>query len=232
MSIDGQQNVYLAGQTGGEAFPSTLGAFQLLPRDGVGRDQTGDGFAMKIVPSLGAAVPVVGPRRLIFRDVLQQGVQSAPLTVLVSNFGDADLAFGNIALSGANVGDFSQSNNRGATIPVGQHCSVTLTFTPSVGEGVRTATLTVSFGGNFAAQTVSITGTAGTPRFQITPVPGDFGTIGDTQVSAESFRITNVGTAPLTPKSVVVTPSGSGAAFTLLPPFLANVTARGIVNSF
>ena len=219
MGIDGQQNVYLAGQTQGTRSPTTIGAFETLP---VSVNFTiPEGFAMKIVPSLGAATPVLAPRIISFPDILGQGISSVPITVVVSNYGDVDLSLANIAISGLNATDFSQTNNCAATIAAGNNCTVTVVFTPTVGDGVRTATLTVSFGGNFPVQTVSLTGRAGTPRFQLNPAPVDFGTISDLDSSIQFFTITNVGTAPLVFTSVTLDPSDNTASFVFgTAPFL------------
>ncbi len=221
MSIDGQQNVYFAGQISDTSFPTTIGAFQTTPVTLIDPFFS-IGFAMKIVPTLGAAVPTVGPRIISFPDILQQGVSSAPVTVLVSNYGDVDLSLGSIALSGADPADFSQTNNCGVTIAAGNFCSIAVVFTPTVGDGVRTATVTVTFGGTFPAQTISLTGRAGTPAFQINPVPVDFGTISVLDASTQFFTITNAGTGPLAFTSATFNPPASTTApFVFgIPPFL------------
>jgi len=203
MSIVGQQNVYLGG-VAGPSTPATIGAFQTT--SAAFNPFFTTGYAAKIVPSLGTAVPTIEPRGIAFPDILQQGVASAPLTSLVTNWGDVDVGLGSIAISGANPGDFSQTNNCSATLAAANNCTITVVFTPTVGEGVRTATITVTFGGNFPAQTISLTGKAGTPRFQLNPVPVDFGTIGDSGVANQSFRMINVGTAPLVPISATINP--------------------------
>jgi hypothetical protein len=166
-----------------------------------------EGFAMKIVPSLGAAVPVLTPRIISFPDILQQGVPSVPITVVVSNYGDVDLSLASITISGSNATDFSQTNNCAVTVAAGNQCTITVIFTPTVPSGQRTATLTVSFGGGFAAQTVSLMGPAGTPAFQITPVPGDFGSISDSESGVLFFTITNTGTGPLTISNSTINPA-------------------------
>jgi hypothetical protein len=219
MSIDGQQNVYFAG-VAGPSFPTTLGAFQTTPA--AFNPFFNMGFATKIVPSLGAAVPTVAPRGISFPDILQQGVSSAPVTVLVSNYGDVDLSLGGIAISGANPGDFFQTNNCGVTIAAGNFCTINAVFTPTVGEGTRTATITVTFGGNFPAQTSSLIGKAGTPKFQINPVTFDFGTIGDSAVVSHSYSWTDVGTGPLvlTGASINPPPANSNPFRFGAPPFL------------
>jgi hypothetical protein len=144
------------------------------------------------------------------------------VTVLVTNWGDADVGLGSIAISGANPGDFSQTNTCGATLAVANNCAISVVFTPSVGEGVRTATITVTFGGNFPAQTVSLTGRAGTPKFQINPATFDFGTIGDSAVVSRSYSWTNVGTGPLALISGTINPppANSNPFRFGAPPFL------------
>ena len=67
MSIDDQQNVYFGGITN-PLFPTTIGAFQTTP---VAFNSFFDmGFATKIVPSLGTAVPTIEPRGVSFPDIL------------------------------------------------------------------------------------------------------------------------------------------------------------------
>ena len=57
-------------------------------------------------------------------------------TILVSNSGQTPITLGSIALSGNAA--FSQTNNCGASIAVGQSCSVTATFTPTSSVTVST----------------------------------------------------------------------------------------------
>ena len=206
MALDGSQNVYLAG-TPSDVFPTTVGAFQPLPQTITLAARAG--FVTKVAPSLGAPVAVVTPRVFAFPNPLQQGVPSAPLSVKLSDYGDADLSVASIAITGTNASDFSQSNNCPATVLAGRNCTVTVIFTPTVASGTRVANLQVTFGGGLPAQTVALTGMAGTPIFRITPTPGDFGTIGTLEDSVKSFTITNTGTGPLTMSNVTFIPTGN-----------------------
>jgi beta-propeller repeat-containing protein len=217
MAVDPGQNVYLSGGAF-DAFPTTVGSFQTNV-DVIG-NYVPSPFVTKIVPSLGAAVPVVAPRALKFTQVLQQGVASNPLTVRLSNFGDADLSLVSIAISGTNPVDFSQTNNCPAILPGGKNCTVTVVFTPTVPSGARSANLVFTFGGGFAAQSVSLSGTAGSPIFQITPVPGDFGTFGQLENSIKTFTITNAGTGPMSIANAALTPPGNfpSTDFSFGPP--------------
>ncbi|MGC2697433.1 MAG: hypothetical protein WA738_16725 [Candidatus Angelobacter sp.] len=206
VALDGNQNIYLGG-TPSDAFPTTLGAFQVLPQ--VQNPSASAGFVAKVAPSLGAPVAVVAPRVLTFPGVLQQGVASVPLTVRLSNFGDADFSFTGVTIAGTNASDFAQTNNCGATVGAGTNCSVTVTFTSTVPSGTRVANLVFTFGGGLPTQTVSLTGTAGTPTFQISPVPGDFGTFGQLENSIQSFTITNTGTGALIISNASFTPAAT-----------------------
>src|ERR1051326_2709050 len=216
MGIDASQNVYLAGGAT-DVFPTTVGAFQTLP-DFIGFFSPS--FVTKIEPTLGAAVPVVAPRVLKFTQVLQQGVSSAPLTVRLSNFGDADLSLTSITISGTNPSDFLQTNNCAATVQAGKNCTVTVVFKPTVPSGARAASLVFTFGGGFVPQTVPLSGTAGTPVFQITPTPADFGTFGKLENSIKTFTITNAGTGPLVMSNASLIPAGNfpNTDFSFGPP--------------
>jgi Cep192 domain 4 len=218
MSVDANQNVYLSGAAS-DVFPTTVGAFQTVaPLIG---NPFRPGFVAKLDPTLGAAVPVLAPRVLQFAQVLQQGVSSTPQTVRLSNFGDADLTLTGLSISGANPGDFSQTNNCTATIPAGKNCTITVVFTPTVPSGARSAILIFSFAG-LPSQTVSLSGTAGTPSFQITPTPLDFGTFGTLENSIQTFTITNTGTGPLVMSNAALTPPGNfpSTDFSFGPPNL------------
>lgn len=205
LGIDASQNVYLAGSPTA-VYPTTIGAFQPFPRVPDVADQAG--FVAKIAPSLGAAVPAVAPRSLTFPDILQQGVASVPLTVRLSNFGDADLTLAGISISGTNATDFAETNNCPAVIPAGTNCTITVVFTPTVPSGARSASLIVAFGGGPVSQSVALNGKAGTPAFQISPAVIDFGTFGTLENSIQTFTITNTGTGPLIISSATISPGG------------------------
>ena len=204
VGIDANQNVYIAGAP--LAVVTTPGAFQLLPMVGDVLDQAG--FVARLLPSLGAPVPVVSPRSLQFPDILQQGVPSAPLTIRLSNFGDSDLTVTSISIAGINASDFSETNNCSAVLTGGTNCTVTIFFTPTVPSGARSASLVFAFGGGLPVQNVSLKGSAGTPAFQISPAPIDFGTFGTLENSIQTFTITNTGTGPLIISNATFTPSG------------------------
>ena len=72
---------------------------------------------------------------------------------------DNDEAF-RLFCSIAASGDYSQSNDCGATVAAGGSCTVNVTFTPTA-TGTRNGTLTLTDSDASSPQTVSLTGTGG-----------------------------------------------------------------------
>jgi sugar lactone lactonase YvrE len=63
-----------------------------------------------------------------------------------------------ITFTGANPGDFAETDTCSGSVAAGASCTITVTFTPA-GAGTRTATLNVNDSANNSPQTVSLTGT-------------------------------------------------------------------------
>jgi hypothetical protein len=62
---------------------------------------------------------------------------SSPLPVTVTNAALAYFAISSVSITGTNAGDFTETNTCGASIPSGNNCAVTVTFTPTVtGAGI------------------------------------------------------------------------------------------------
>ena len=82
------------------------------------------------------------------------GTTSLPKPEKVTNTGSATLNISSIAVSG----DFAISSNTcGATLAVGAHCIVKITFTPT-GTGIRTGSLTFTDDANNSPQIVPLSG--------------------------------------------------------------------------
>ena len=105
---------------------------------------------------IGTAVTVT-PSSLNF-GVITVGRSGKAKTVTVTNLGSTSLTINGITLSGANAGDFSQTNTCGSGLAGGATCTVTVTFTPTA-VGARAATLNVNDSDPAGPQTVSLTGT-------------------------------------------------------------------------
>jgi hypothetical protein len=78
-------------------------------------------------------------------------------TITVTNLGSASVAVSSIALSGAGVADYQQTNTCTPSLAGNSSCSITVTFAPSV-TGARPATLTITDADPSSPQTISITG--------------------------------------------------------------------------
>lgn len=86
------------------------------------------------------------------------GTTSRPSTVMLSSTGTTNLVISGFSITGANAGDFAQTNNCPASMAPGMKCFINVTFTPTA-TGTRTATLAVNDNGANSPQTVALSGT-------------------------------------------------------------------------
>jgi uncharacterized repeat protein (TIGR03803 family) len=87
-------------------------------------------------------------------------IPNTPLTVILTNTGVAPLLIASIAITGADGGDFSESNTcpiNPSTLPVGGHCSITVVFSPTA-SGTRNADITITDNAPNSPQMVPLTG--------------------------------------------------------------------------
>ena len=86
------------------------------------------------------------------------GKTSKPRAISVMNTGTATLDISRITISGANAGDFAQTNSCRWGVESGESCRISVTFTPK-GAGTRTATLTITDNAPDSPRSVALTGT-------------------------------------------------------------------------
>jgi hypothetical protein len=135
-----------------------------------------------------APVITVSSNTLTFSaQVLGSSSTSQPITV--SNTGTASASITGIVASG----DFSQTNNCGASLAASTSCTVNVVFTPT-GTGTRTGTLTVADNAAGSPQTVSLTGTGANTVLNANPVTLSFAAqaLGSTSVS-QPVTVSNPG---------------------------------------
>ncbi|MEQ1352809.1 MAG: choice-of-anchor D domain-containing protein [Candidatus Acidiferrum sp.] len=135
---------------------------------------------------------------------LSQNATSSPLSVTVTNSGNAALTISSIILGGNNPADFSSptGNCIGAAIAPNASCTVTETFTP-VAAGARQATL--SFADNAAGSPhfvtlngIGIASPTDGPVLKFVPTSVTFPIITQGLASTPiSITISNTGTSPL-----------------------------------
>lgn len=93
-------------------------------------------------------------------------VQSSPLAVTLTNSGEEDLT---IPTNGvATTGEFAQTNNCGTLVAPLQHCTINVTFTPTM-DGPASGVLTINDNVTGSPQTVTLAGNG--PNFTITANP-------------------------------------------------------------
>ena len=83
---------------------------------------------------------------------------STPQTTTLTNKGRATMHLFQVAIGGANAGDFSKTTTCGATLGAGLSCKISVTFKPTA-TGLRTATVLFSDDGGGSPQAVGLTGT-------------------------------------------------------------------------
>src|SRR6267143_1191089 len=112
------------------------------------------GAGVAVAPGAGLA-----PGTLTFAGELV-GTASTPQIITLTNTGNASLTISNIAITGANSGDFAQTNAcpaSSAKLAAGANCTISVTFTPSV-TGNRAASVTITDNASGSPQGVSLTG--------------------------------------------------------------------------
>jgi len=154
---------------------------------------------------IGVPIAAASPGSLTFA-AEAEGAASAAQPVTLTNSGTAALAIADVALIGADPGDFTLANGCAATLAVGAECTVSVVFDPKA-TGARSAALVFTDNSGLATgatQSVSLSGTgvalAATPTFS--PAPGTYAaaqtvTLSDATIGSTIYYTTN-GTAPTT----------------------------------
>jgi len=140
------------------------------------------------------------------------GTTSAGQTVTLSNTGNASLTITSISITGANAGDFFETNNCGSSLAQGTNCAIQVTFTPTA-PLTRTASIGIADNLTGSPQTVSLTGTGAGPMASATPSSLVFGNQAvNSKSSSQTVTLTNSGNASLTITGISIT-GANGADF-------------------
>ncbi len=147
--------------------------------------------------SAGATTVTLSVTSLAFADQ-QIATTSASKTVRLTNSGTVALSITSIAPSG----DFSETNNCGASISAGGHCTITVKYVPTV-AGAETGAITITDNATGSPQSVPLTGTG--TDITLSPTSLTFGTVAvKTTSAAQTITLTNAGTVALTITKVAV----------------------------
>lgn len=91
--------------------------------------------------------------------------------ITISNTGTATLNIASIFIGGANAADFSiLSNTCPANLAVGNNCSVSFSFTPSISDVVRTATVSVTSNAPSSPDSASLSGIGSKRPALVSPI--------------------------------------------------------------
>src|SRR5262249_46624913 len=96
------------------------------------------------------------------------GTTSQPQTGTLTNNTETALNITSFTFTGANSGDFSQTNNCGASVPAGGQCTINITFTPTF-PGARSAFLNINDNDPSSPQLVTLSGNGIGPAVTFSP---------------------------------------------------------------
>jgi hypothetical protein len=137
-----------------------------------------------------------------------EGTTSAPQAITLTNVAPDAIPINNIAFSGADPADFSQTNTCGSDLAGAKStCTINVTFTPTA-TGTRTATMTVTDDGGGTTQSATLTGTgaAGTSSLTVSPTALTFAVqVVGTTSAAQTISVTNPSTIAVTFTSIAIT---------------------------
>lgn len=153
-----------------------------------------------VAPPPPAPAVTVSPNPVSF-PTITQGNTSSPITVTVTNSGNATLNISSVLLTGNNVTDFSMTNGCNGPYASNATCIITLTFTP-LAAGQRSAILSISDDAQNSPQSIQVSGSATAP-----PPTSPAASFSSTNLS---FGVITQGTTA-GPQTVTVTSSGGSS---------------------
>ena len=86
------------------------------------------------------------------------GTTSAAAPITLSNVGASAVSITQVAIAGANPGDFTQTNDCGNSVPAHGSCTISVKFKPTA-PGARSAAVSVTDNGGGSPQSVPLAGT-------------------------------------------------------------------------
>jgi hypothetical protein len=131
------------------------------------------------------------------------GTSSAPMTVVLSNTGTADLVIDSIATTGP----FSQTNACTSPLAPGTNCTIMVTFTPTA-VGNASGALVVSDNASGSPQMAPLSGTGFVPAPVVSLTPGALTfplQLVGTRSAPQAVTLRNTGSAPLLISSITTT---------------------------
>jgi len=141
------------------------------------------------------------------------GSTSLAQNINLTNSGEANLSITGITVTGANPGDYAQTNNCPATLIPDFSCNIAVTFKP-LATGTRTASISIADNVSPSPQTVTLTGTGApgtTPLVTFTPPSLTFSNVPlNTASASQMSTLQNTGAAALSISSIVASGTVAG----------------------
>lgn len=131
------------------------------------------------------------------------GTSSASQAVTIQNTGSTNLGFSSIGITGANSGDFAQSNNCTTLTPTSS-CTVNVTFTPQA-TGSRSAALSLTDNAPGSPQTVSLSGTGVIATVTVSPSSLTFQQVQGVTSVSQAVTLHNTSSYTDTISSIAIT---------------------------
>ena len=128
---------------------------------------------------------------------------SSALGISILNTSTAPMTISNIAVTGSNAADFTQTNNCPSNLVGGGVCNINVRFRPAA-VGTRLATMSIFDSAAGSPQAVPLSGTGlNGPAASLSPAPVNFGTVsrGSTS-SARTITVSSTGGATLAISSI------------------------------
>jgi len=164
-----------------------------------GTDGVGIVFSLAL---RGAPVASISPARLAFGSWANDNTSAAE-NVMLTNTGTTPLSFFGVTFTGANAGDFAQTDTCSTSVDPGMSCYIQVTFTPST-LGAETATLNFNDNAANSPQTVALSGTGSAPVL-LGPASGNLGVVPiHTPSQTATFTLANVQSVALSISSITL----------------------------
>ena len=166
----------------------------------IGGDFAATPSSVSLSATADSSAGTLSPNALTFADQVV-GSASASQTVTLSSTGTVPINLSGIQATG----DFSQTNNCGASVAAGSSCTITVTFTPAA-HGTRSGVLNVLGDFTSAAPSATLSGNGTTPAAAWAPASLTYANqlVGSSS-SAQVVTLTNSGDGPLTISGITAT---------------------------
>jgi hypothetical protein len=139
------------------------------------------------------------------------GSSSSPMTSTLTNNGQVSLTITKVALSGANPGEYTETNTCIGTFAPNATCTITATFSPTK-SGAQNASITITDNTSTGSSTLTLTGTGAQPTATLTPSTYNYGTINEGSNKSETFTLKNTSTSSYTLDITSTTITGTNKA--------------------